>query len=440
MKRLLCLLLAAALLLSATACRTERENSLDAVGFYYRATKVDYTIDNSPIAMELREIADSDQALDVMLQLYFNGPLDNAFHSPFPKNLTLNRYWWEGNTLVLELSDVFAALSGVDLTMACACITLTCLELTNADKVRFCVADQLLNGQAALEFGQEDLLLYDNSLERLRQNVTLYYTDSDRRFLIPQAATVEQGTLPQTCLQMVSMLLEPPDGLVSPLPVGTHVLGISVNREVCTVNLSPSFESEGFISRTAQRTCLLSITNSLTQLEGVSSVEFAVNGDRLFHYGAISTSSAFTWEETAVGPVRSGVNEYDITLYMAGSSGDALLPVPTAVRLAAGSTMADQALEALLSAPAGNGCRNPIPAGTTAEDIYVEEQCCYVSVGGTLLNQSLAEAEPAIRAITATLTDLADITSVCFYPAGSYYSELSHLFYVKLTPSADWFA
>lgn len=433
MKRLIALLCAAALVLGLTACDARRNSDSEA-RFYYRTARVDYAAGESPIAPELRA-AEGD--LPAVLQQYLNGPEDSEYISPFPKNLTLIDCRQSGDTLELVLGEQFAALSGVDLTVARACIALTGLELTNTGRVSIRV-ENAPEDAVPVVLTREELLLYDNSLEQLRQNVTVYYTDADRRFLIPQSATVEQGTAAEVGLQMVNLLLNPPEGLVTPLPIGTRVLDVSMNRSVCTVNFSQRFETDAATDPAQQRTCLLAITNTLTQLEEIESVEFAVNGSRAFHYGAISTSSGFTWEESAIGPVRTGVNEYDLTLYQATPSGT-LLPIPTAVRPAAGSTLADAALDALLNLPAGNGYENPIPAGTLG-DLYLEEDCCHITIGGSLLNMPLAEAKPAIEAIVATMTELEGISKVYLLPSGTYNQELSSMLYAYLTPETGWFA
>lgn len=433
MRRWIAFLLALAML-GLSACSL-RQTPLEPVQFYYRNAVLDYTRDRSPLAPELRDLADTGDDLAEQLRLYFSGPLDPGFQSPFPKNLELLGCTVSDDTLTLNLSSVFAELSGVDLEMACACAALTGMELTGTDCVSF-----LVDGQEKALIHREDLLLYDNSLEQLRRSVTLYYTDETGRFLLPQIVSVAQNELSETCLEMVNELQKAPKGLVSPLPAGFRVLDLSINRRVCTVNLAPGFQTNPNTDPIAQRLFLLSITNTLTQLDEISSVEFAVNGVRMFHYGAISTSEAFVWEEGAIGPVRSGVNESDVTLYMESTKDSRLLPIPTALRMSTGSSMADQVLEALLEAPAGNGCRNPIPAGTTLEDIRLADGGCYLLLGGTLLTEGRASAETAVHAIVATLTELSDIDWVQIAPADSYSTELSDLFSANLTVSDGWIA
>lgn len=424
--------------LSLAACVPSVPDPEVPANFYYRRTEPDYDTVDGMIAPERRDIAGIEDDLKAMLQSYFDGPENSGLSSPFPKNLTVEHVWKQDTGLLLDLSPEFQTMSGIDLTIACACISMTCFDLTQVETIRFRVPGQLLNGQNVLSISRDSLHLYDNSLEQLRQPVTLYFTDSEQRFLIGHDATIPQGSLTDACIQMVTLLLDPPEGLVSPLPDGTKVLDANIRSGICTINLSKEFESNAFSEQTAQRITLLSIVNTLTQLDGVDSVKFAINGNRLFHYMSISTSAAFVWCEDAIGPARPSVNEFDVTLYVSSESGTKLLPVPTAVRLTTGATQAEQAILALFAFENINGYLNPVPSGTTLEDLSVQNGSCTVTLSGTILTQPEG-AETAIHAIVATLSSLEDIRTVTLVPAGPVEDSLSAYFYQPYTASEDWF-
>ncbi len=439
MRRCLIFLLGLSILFSLIACVAEAPDLTASTNFFYRRVEPDYDAVDGMIASERRNILGVEDNLKAMLQLYFDGPQDAALISPFPKNLTVSHIWQQDTGILLDLSPELQTMSGIDLTLACACISMTCFDLTEAETVSLRVPGQLLNGQPILSMSRANLLLYDNSLEQLQQPVTLYYTDSERRFLVSHDVAISQGSLADTCVQMVSLLLKPPEGLISPLPAGTKVLDASIRSGVCTINLSSEFETNAFSEQTAQRITLLSIVNTLTQLDGVDSVKFATNGNRLFHYVSISTSSPFVWCEDAIGPARSSVNEFDVTLYVTGESDTRLLPVPTAVRLTTGASQAEQSLLALLEFENINGYLNPISSGTVLEDLSTQDGNCYVTLSGSILHQTEG-MQTAVHAIVATLCSLEDIRTVTLIPAGPVEETLSGFFNQPYVPSISWFS
>ena len=65
-------------------------------------------------------------------------------------------------------------------------------------------------------------------------------------------------------------------GNMSTLPSGTKIISISVADGVCYINLSDSFKNQN--AEVNEEIVLYSIVNSLTELQGVSKVQIAVNG------------------------------------------------------------------------------------------------------------------------------------------------------------------
>ena len=82
---------------------------------------------------------------------------------------------------------------------------------------------------------------------------------------------------------LVESLLTPPEdsGLISPLPVGTKLLDYSLDDGICTLNFSGEFEQNLWARCESQRLALLSVVNTLTQLDdihqGIHKVQCAFN-------------------------------------------------------------------------------------------------------------------------------------------------------------------
>lgn len=166
MKRILCLILIAAAALSLWACGGSGKPS-EPVQFYYllREPELLYDRDDGIIRPETREGAGFAPDAAALLGLYLHGPLDDTLDSPFPAGTKLLSVHREGSTLTLELSHPFSSLQGLDLSLACACLSLTAMELTGVESVT------IRCDQINVTMDRDTLLLIDTSLSDPSQPV-----------------------------------------------------------------------------------------------------------------------------------------------------------------------------------------------------------------------------------------------------------------------------
>lgn len=130
MKRILSLLLTVLIFLSLTGCGIH-----DYAGFYYRRADYISEAQEPVIAKESREVTGHANDLTYLLSLYLMGPLDKKLQSPFPANTRLVSARMEDSTLTLQLSRQADDLTDSDYSLACACLTMTCMEITSATDV-----------------------------------------------------------------------------------------------------------------------------------------------------------------------------------------------------------------------------------------------------------------------------------------------------------------
>ena len=137
MKQRILIFLSMLLLLSLTACGIH-----DNVDFYYCRTNFIYNSQNSAISKETRDVTGHTEDLPYLLALYLVGPLDENLQSPFPVNTRLINVTQEGSTLILQLSRQADMLNDSDFSLACACLTMTCIEISEASDVTIICEDR----------------------------------------------------------------------------------------------------------------------------------------------------------------------------------------------------------------------------------------------------------------------------------------------------------
>lgn len=161
MKKLLCILLALCLL-PLLGCAQPEDPIENPVFFYYRQKALSYDDENSVITKELRDAGARQDDISYLLEQYLQGPESETLLATFPRGSQISFQVLE-NTAVIVVNDKFATLTGIDLSLACACLTLTVCELTDTEYALIQGQDVLLDGNHSIYMSRNSILLLDNS-------------------------------------------------------------------------------------------------------------------------------------------------------------------------------------------------------------------------------------------------------------------------------------
>lgn len=153
MKRVISLFLMFSLMLSG--CSLFGERIKEPVTFYYVRADYPFNTTDSVLASEEREASGHRDDLSYLLALYLIGPADDELVSPIPKGTRIYSAEQKEDTVYLNLSDTSATLTDSGFSIACACLSMTCISLTGADSVTITSADRTVTMSA------DTLMLYD---------------------------------------------------------------------------------------------------------------------------------------------------------------------------------------------------------------------------------------------------------------------------------------
>lgn len=159
MKRAICIALALLFLLGGCASGKKEETT---VSFYYRRLDTVYGTADGVIASEERTLTGD---LNQLLTAYFLGPEDETLTLPFPEGTRLLKYSSKNSVLTLSLSEEFAQLEGMDLTIACACIASTCFALTDIYQVQVTTPGSDSASGISFTLTRDSLVLFDEITE-----------------------------------------------------------------------------------------------------------------------------------------------------------------------------------------------------------------------------------------------------------------------------------
>lgn len=438
MKRILCLILCICLFLGIAGCKDTSYQ--DPANFYYRQSHINYDSEDGMIGAEIHDLTSLRDDPDALFTAYFSGPESSSLETPFPRDTRVVSWSVKSNALELVMNEAFAALSGVELSIACACISQTFLEIFSVRQVVIRAEDSTLDGNNAITMTADNLLLKDDVVDRLYPTLTLYYMDESARYLIGQDISVDLAGETEIIAFLINQLsTKPEDSTLSPaIPAGAALLNTTVNDGVCVLNFSKEFETNSFDNTAAQRLTLLAIANTLTQLDDIRYVEFSVEGNLLAHYGQLTITGAFVADESAIGPVRTALSEFDATLYLANGSSGYLATVPTRIRLTTSVTQAELVLQALLAYKPINGFECTIPEGTTVNHVSIRNGICYVDLSGEFLSDP-SHIPTAVRSIVASLFALDSIGGVKITVDGTTPDGEYAAYFGVLRPTSDWY-
>ena len=161
MKRLICLLLLAVLFLPG--CDEQKAEFAEPVNFYFLKANVTYFTSDGVITKEVREAQGHGQDYEYLLKMYLRGPESTEVKRVFPKNVELVRFELSEDSALVVLNDATARLTGLDLTIACACLTATICDMTGVQTVTVKAETQLLDGNKSITMNRDHILLLDSN-------------------------------------------------------------------------------------------------------------------------------------------------------------------------------------------------------------------------------------------------------------------------------------
>lgn len=406
--------------------------------YYYLKQTVSYTEETGVMGTEAREYDPETQSIQTLLSDYFSGAQSEGLTSPFFSGTKATDCKTEGTTVYLTLNSVYSRLSGVDRSLADACLSATLLQVPGIDRV--CIKN--LNGDADY-ISAGDVVLRDDSAQVQDTSVTLYFADAENRYLIAETRSTEpldDALVPEYVVkQLIAGTKQ--RGLQDTIPKGTELLSVKVADGVCVVDLSVEFLSNKPQTHAAERMTVYSIVDSLTELDSVDTVEFRCDGELIEQYVQMNLSDAINRNQALIGPVQAAASEVDATLCVGGTDPMHLLQLPTRVAVPEGSTEEAATLDALLNFQGYNVYHSCIPQGTRVNSVIRENGICEVDLSGEFLSgcEDYDTQCAAMRSVAGTLLLLQDVRFVTITVEGERPDYRFFVAPIRLAYTDDWF-
>lgn len=161
MSRFVCILLIITLLCCTCGCSSPKEEIQKPVNFYYCNNPITFHGTNDVIAPEVRESVNYNDMVK-LIDHYLDGPISEAYTSPFPSAVTVSELTQKNKMLNITLSSEFSYLTGIELTLACTCLSSTLFELTDAKSIIITAKDALLDDAESVIIIRDTLVFSDS--------------------------------------------------------------------------------------------------------------------------------------------------------------------------------------------------------------------------------------------------------------------------------------
>lgn len=334
---------------------------------------------------------------------------------------------------VVTVSFQGTGASSLQTNTAAACLLQTLLQLSNVQTLRLSAP-----GQEAIQLSREDLLLEDTGMLPQKESIVLYLPDEDGRFLLRQTQTVEAVEAANRPKYVIQQLLDA-DPNAACIPNGTRLLSVSVENEICTVNLSSEFLRNMKPSFHGERLAVYAIVNSLTELPEVTTVDFWIEGAPLEELKYMKLPSGIRRDESLIAPAET--EYFDFSLYVSCDD-QTLVRLPCAVTEPTEKTEYETVLDTLLAFTQLDGAKTCISEGTKRLSVLREGNICIVDLTSEfLLGCKDAQQEMlAVQSVIATMCTLEGVSSVEILVEGL--EPTYSVFWLKNLrhPENEWFS
>ena len=303
MKKLLCLILIAAVAVCTGACMEHKKESLNV----YFKNRGDNSLNAERRTMKVTDkTSDIDRAKFLISQI-IKGPQDENSEALISENAQILSIGFNNGVATINMSKEFSEAKSVKALLLRLSFVNTLCALEDINGIVIQVEGKPIISEATgKEIGviKAENVAFDTDDEEAYEtmNIALYFTQKGGDKLSKENRKVKIGTALSLEKTVISELLKGPESteLVSAIPSDTKLLGIETKDGVCFVNFSNEFVAKISPGSLETTLALYSVVNSLCALENVRSVQILINGENGVEFGNYVLDIPYEQDESMI--------------------------------------------------------------------------------------------------------------------------------------------
>ena len=242
--------------------------------------------------------ADAISPVSVELDVSQNATLEERASAVVEKILSSGSALWtgiklqnvtiQGRRAYVDFNRRYAGLTGIQLSLADYCITLSLTQLEGITSVTTTAEGQELSYRSSQVLMEQDVLLssMDDVIERV--TVSLYFADENGE-LVPEQRALEVYEGQTLAESTIAALLDGPQerGLHAVIPEGFQISSVRVEDRVCTLNIPEESIACLPDESDVQRLILQSFAKTIYSWGTVDEIQILVDGEPCELFGSV---------------------------------------------------------------------------------------------------------------------------------------------------------
>ena len=227
------------------------------------------------------------QTVEVLFSQLCSDPAEEDLATCIPEGTSLLSWDIEGSVLSMDLSGEFGTLTGVELTLASWCITLTMCQLDGVSAVRITAEGETLLEDEILT--PQQVMLDGGEGDTSTLYTTLYFPLSDGSGIGSERREIQITENRSETESILDALCAGPESkeLSSFLPSSAEGITLWIKEDICYVNLTEEWQSDLEEDRDLLQQYLQCVVDSLAELDDVDSVQFLMDGAEISDWSDI---------------------------------------------------------------------------------------------------------------------------------------------------------
>lgn len=242
--------------------------------------------DNSAVLHEKRDIQVEDGAIiKAAINALLEGPVDKNMRKGIPDGTKLLGAKVVDKVAILDFSKEFATANDVAEIVERISVINTITEIPGVEKVKILIEGKDWIAPSGKPYGESGYIKLNSQggpIAYVTRTFTVYFGNSNADAVVGEKREVtfpEDKKLEQVVFEELAKGPKT-NGLTAVIPQGTKLLSVETKNGVCYLNLSREFVDNSHTGTAGESMIINSIVNSLTELQGVNSVQFLIDGKK----------------------------------------------------------------------------------------------------------------------------------------------------------------
>ena len=229
----------------------------------------------------------------------------DGMKSPLCEGTKLKSVQVEAEIAKVDFTKDFSNFNDPAYALEPAAVAKTLCSLDAVSGVNILVEGQPALGVDGTPIGvimESDVVDVTVSGDTKKATVTLYFANDTAEGLTTERREIEISASSTLEKAVIEELIKGPknQGGISIIPVETKVLSVETKNSVCFVNLSKEFVDKYQGGTVGEILTIYPIVNSLTELDGISSVQFLIEGEKRETFSHIAISEPLVRDNSII--------------------------------------------------------------------------------------------------------------------------------------------